>query len=74
MRREVIANARDAPARSLLVLIERHANRGVQAFFSPRTVADRGGDRAELFEHFALKKRRGVFYAESLQRALGEVA
>ena len=74
MRREVIANARDAPARSLLVLIERHANRGMQAFLSLRTVADRRGDRAELLEHLALKKRGGVFYAEPFQRALGEIA
>jgi len=74
VRREVIANARDAPVRSLLVLIERYANRGVQAFLSPRTVADRRGDRTELLEHFTLKKRRGVFYAESLQRAFGEIA
>ena len=74
MRREVIANARDAPVRSLLVLIERYADCGVQAFLSPRPLADRRGDRTELLEHFALKKCRGVFYTESLQRAFGEVA
>ena len=74
MRREVIANVRDAPARSLLVLIERYANGGSQAFLAFRPVTNRRRNRSELLEHFSREKRGGILDAKSFQRALGEVA
>src|SRR6185436_6572475 len=70
MRREVIA---DSPDR-LLVLIERHANRRSKSFLAAGRTADGCRDGAELFEHFALEKRRRVSYAEAFEGALGKVA
>src|SRR5437867_2333857 len=56
------------------MLIEGRANRRTKPAFSARSIADGRRDRAELPEHFTLKKRRGVLQAKSLQRALGEIS
>lgn len=60
--------------RRLLVLFHRGANGRFEPFLASRCVADRPGNCTELLQHFTLKKRRGVFYAESLEGTFGEVA
>ena len=60
--------------RQLLVLFHCGANGDLESFFPSRCVTDGARDRPELFQHFALQERRGVFDPESLEGTLGEVA
>jgi hypothetical protein len=56
------------------VLIECRANRRAKSKLAPRGIADGGRDRAELPQHFTLKKRCRILEAKAFQCTLGEIA